>query len=507
MKKLISLLLVFVLVFSSLSVLALADTLTLYCDGDFEYYIEENEAYIIKVLAVDEDGLVAIPSLVSKSESNKINSSLAAARDISVDDNETDDPYANLVRVVSIKEGAFNSVYSLVKTVSIPPYVREIEEKALKVPNLESIVVSEQNTSYCSLNGSLYNYDKDLFIFHPMASADSLIASTVTTIQPGAFEDSKNITSVTIPAGVTAIPDFCFNNCYELSVVNFSSSNIASIGEYAFSSTALESVQFSSAISFIDAWAFYESANLEELIIPESATEVTIGDAAFIGCPILGLTLYRNVTSIGDHAFGFYYDDMYLSEYPLIITGYKYSPDKTSTTNTFAYADSYEFEFRPLDPIYSVKVQSINNSIKNYHGQMFLYKGKTLKYTTESNNGVYVFNNVEVDEYSIYVLTEFGVLVNLNKKASVTEGYIETFTTTTTKYSPTGDLNRDGIIDMSDISLLLGGNYSSSNPAYDINKDGIVDVKDISIVLDKYNYAAEASKIVADYSTPTIPIP
>lgn len=505
MKKFISVILALTLLFSTFSVLAFADSQTIYRDGDVEFYVVEKEAYIVKVLDTN-DGEVVIPSLVSCTDSNKITT--ISANDISGDDNETEDPYMNMIRVVAVLDGAFNDIETQVKTVSIPVYVKEIGESALRLVNLESVYVSEKNTTYSSYNGSLYNKAQDVFILHPEASVDPTIASTVKTIMPNAFEKSRLITSVTIPSGVTAIPDYCFNDCTNLQTVNFSSSNIKSIGEYAFSSTKIESVEFSSSIETIAPFAFYGSENLSELVIPQSAANVTVGSAAFLGCPILHLTLYRNVTEIGDHAFGFYYSDLVLNKYNLVITGYKYSPDKTATTNTFAYADENEFDFVPLDPIYSINVKATSSSINTYNAKMFLYKNKNLKYTAESDNGTFTFKDVEADNYSIYVLTEFGVLLNLGIKASVTSGSIENYNYITVKHSPTGDLNKDGIIDMSDVSILLSsGNYGSeTNLANDINHDGVVDVKDISIILDSANYAAQADKIVADHSTPVIPL-
>ncbi len=512
MKKFISILLAITLIFSVVSVVAFAEGEDVYRDGNVEFIVIENEAYITKVLNTDE-GAVAIPPVVSKADTNKITAKIAG-KDISGDDNETDDPYDDsFIHVVAILDGAFLDIESAVKSVTLPVYLKEIGNDALRLINLEKITVHEKNQTFSSLNGSLYNKAQTTFFLHPAKSADSSIASTVTSIMPKAFEDSSLITSVTIPAGVTEIPDYCFNNCTALETVNLG--GIAKIGEWAFSSTNLTSAEFGDSISKIAPFAFYDCDDIDNVVIPETAANVTVGSAAFFGCPILNITLYRNVTEIGDHAFGYYYQDMVLKKYPTVITGYKYTPDKTATTNTFAYAVAEDpgytfepFEFHPLDPIYSVNVTATDPSISLYNAQMFLYKNKTLKYTAESDDGQFSFKDVSVDDYSVYVLTQFGVLVKLDFKASVTEGYVEDFSYATDKYAPTGDLNRDGIIDMSDVSMLLGGgNYMSANPACDINLDGIVDVGDIAVILNSSNYAAVSDKIVADHSTPTIPIP
>ncbi len=56
------------------------------------------------------------------------------------------------------------------------------------------------------------------------------------------------------------------------------------------------------------------------------------------------------------------------------------------------------------------------------------------------------------------------------------------FTVTATK---TGDLNNDGAVNVSDLSILLS-NYGTTNAVADINKDNIVNILDLSILLSNY---------------------
>jgi len=76
-----------------------------------------------------------------------------------------------------------------------------------------------------------------------------------------------------------------------------------------------------------------------------------------------------------------------------------------------------------------------------------------------------------------------------------------------------GDVNRDGIIDETDITLIrdrFGAKVGEPNydPIYDLNQDGVIDVKDIVMAAENYgktiwDYWAEKQKEIA-IKTPLI---
>ena len=86
-----------------------------------------------------------------------------------------------------------------------------------------------------------------------------------------------------IPSTVTTIEDFTFQSCESLKEVSIPSS-VNSIGEYAFSFTALNTVTLPESLKTIGKGAFYECEDLEKINIPAN-TEV-VGDCAFMGCAI-----------------------------------------------------------------------------------------------------------------------------------------------------------------------------------------------------------------------------
>lgn len=513
MKKFISILLAIVLVFSAVSVIAFAGTDTLYRDGNFEYYIYEDGAYIVNILGTN-SGAVVIPSRVSSDPESIVSGSVSRAKGLDNDDNDAPDPFGgSYVYVRGFLNGSFDNVTEEVTSVSIPYSITSMDVKELGCPNLKTITVDDKNTVYSSLNGSLYNADKTTFILHPQASTDSTIADSVTAIEIGAFKDSTAITSVVIPDSLTVISDECFMGCTALRDVNFASSNITEIGVRAFANTALTGVEFGNSIQTIGGFAFLNSGAISSLVIPETAPEVHLCSGAFMGCPILNVTLYRNVVfgdggeDTGDHAIGFYFDGVNLEKYNTTITGYKYSEDKQNTTELFAYADENGFKFIPLDPIYTATITASSESVSNYNAEMYLYRSKTLKYTASSNNGVFVFHDVDPGEYSIYIKTQFGLFTRSTLKANVAGGTVEEYNFTTLKYAPVGDLNKDGVIDMSDVAILLQtGVYNQDAPDYDIDGSGTVDILDIGIVLNAANYGETADKVIASNTTPITPL-
>ena len=125
----------------------------------------------------------------------------------------------------------------------------------------------------------------------------------VTNIGRDAFRYCKEMTSVTIPEGVTHIDIRAFDQCYGLKSVRFPSS-LKVIGFAAFGKcVGLKSVAIPEGVSCIEMDAFNGCCGLESVVIPDSVTR--IGERAFLGCQELtSVTIPAKVTSIGEGAFG-----------------------------------------------------------------------------------------------------------------------------------------------------------------------------------------------------------
>ena len=108
------------------------------------------------------------------------------------------------------------------------------------------------------------------------------IPDSVTTIGDHAFSYCSSLTSVTIPNSVTTIGELAFYDCSSLTSVTIPNS-VTTIGEWAFSGcSSLTSVTIGSGVTTIGDNAFCSCTSLDNITIPDSVT--SIGGGAFSGC-------------------------------------------------------------------------------------------------------------------------------------------------------------------------------------------------------------------------------
>ena len=124
----------------------------------------------------------------------------------------------------------------------------------------------------------------------------------VTGIGTESFRGCKELTSVTIPEGVTHIDVHAFDNCIGLKSVSLPSS-LRSISFAAFGGcSALESVTIPNGVRSIAADAFNGCRKVKSLVIPESVTH--IGDRAFCAWRELeSVAIPSGVANIGKGVF------------------------------------------------------------------------------------------------------------------------------------------------------------------------------------------------------------
>lgn len=164
----------------------------------------------------------------------------------------------------------------------------------------------------------------------------TITATGITSIGGAAFQNTKSLTTIEIPASVTTIGVLAFsgsgiskftvaegNNDFktdtddgkalltsngETLVVFVPSATgsytipdgVKTIGSYSFSNTALTSIVIPGTVTTIEEGAF-ESSALTSLVIPESVT--TIGRMAFMQSALTSIVIPSSVTSIGYAAF------------------------------------------------------------------------------------------------------------------------------------------------------------------------------------------------------------
>lgn len=108
------------------------------------------------------------------------------------------------------------------------------------------------------------------------------LPSSINSIGQYAFE-GQNLTSITIPEGITEIPDKCFWYCTKLTTVSLPE-GLEIIGESAFEKcTLLSAINIPNSCTKIDGYAFYDCRQLS-ISIPEQLEY--LGPQAFCRCKI-----------------------------------------------------------------------------------------------------------------------------------------------------------------------------------------------------------------------------
>lgn len=219
---------------------------------------------------------------------------------------------------------------------TIPDSVTNISADAFgRCFNLYAINVVSSNAAYSSLGGVLFNKNQTTLIECPPGFYGGYsIPSTVTTIGPYAF-DFSGVTSFQIPASVTNIATPAFTSLFTTAITVdpanafFSSTNgvlfnksqttllaypsglggtytipagIPNIGDYAFLGSQLSGITIPGSVTNIGNWAISEMANLTNVVISNGV--ISIGNDAFSDDAHVGnLTIPGSVRSIGDNAF------------------------------------------------------------------------------------------------------------------------------------------------------------------------------------------------------------
>ena len=130
------------------------------------------------------------------------------------------------------------------------------------------------------------------------------IPASVTSIEGFAFYQCGSLASITLPEGLTSIGGNAFSGCGSLTAITIPAS-VTSIGNAAFSTcNSLTSIAIPASVTSIGDNMFSNCSSLTAITLPASVT--SIGAYAFSSCPNLAsITLPENLTSIGDNAFYF----------------------------------------------------------------------------------------------------------------------------------------------------------------------------------------------------------
>ena len=150
--------------------------------------------------------------------------------------------------------------------------------------------------------GNYYSYDCYDRWFDGLEEID--IPETVTTIGEDAFENCKNLTTVTGMKNVTKIGSNAFQNCTSLASVRIPNS-VTSLGTYIFDGcSSLTDVALGEGLTSIPSYMFSNCESLKNIKIPYNVA--TIGSYAFLNdTAFTEITIPRKTTAINSNAFSY----------------------------------------------------------------------------------------------------------------------------------------------------------------------------------------------------------
>lgn len=192
--------------------------------------------------------------------------------------------------VTAIGDNAFRNSAALA-TVSLGGNVESIGSRAFA------------NTAISSFT---YNSDATLgdYIFEGVSVEGTLtVGDAITELPMGLITGWEGLTALHLGAGITKLPASAFATLPGLKEIV--ADNVTSIGQYAFSGTAIESFTISDKVTSIGVQAFKDCAKLKTVYYnAPDVTDITSASKLFAGCTALEKVVFgANITAIPAYMF------------------------------------------------------------------------------------------------------------------------------------------------------------------------------------------------------------
>ena len=216
-------------------------------------------------------------------------------------------------QITWIGDRAFNKCSNLKTIKNVPAGLNAINEWCFEATALESVDLS--NTNVTIMKDGVFFNNKHLTsiqlpnkleqffdnAFNGCTVLNSIVMpSTVKDIYNYVFQDCTSLSDVTLNEGCTTLGHHVFKNC-PLAAVTFPKT-LGSIGEYAFESTNLKTVDLSNTkIEHLPNGCFYNCQQLKDVKLPIKLTD--IGERAFYNSAIASITFPSSLQKINAWAF------------------------------------------------------------------------------------------------------------------------------------------------------------------------------------------------------------
>ena len=233
---------------------------------------------------------------------------------------------------LTIPEGITNVESSAVwncanlTTIRVPASVTSLQSNYGYCPNIQQIIVADENTDYCSVDGALYYEDMSVFLYCPTAkSGEFVIPEGVQRSVNSLFAGCTQITRISIPSTFTNFNGGAFEGC--ISLLEFTVAE----GNTRFS--AQDGVLYNSDKTKL---IKYPCGKTGDFMIP--ATVIEADYSAFESCNnIQKLTVEEGNTAFrAEDNFLYDYNKTALLYIPKDYTGVLYIPEGVEGIETYA---------------------------------------------------------------------------------------------------------------------------------------------------------------------------
>jgi len=226
--------------------------------------------------------------------------------------------------------------------------------------SLTAFTVSALNAYYSSADGVLFDQGQTLLIQFPAGNpeGDYMLPASVTSIGDYAFENCTSLTNITMGSNVASIGMGVFWSCSGLTTVVIPNS-VTSIGNSAFyACSGLTNVTLGNRVTVIGSGAFEDCGSLTTIVIPASVSYLE--DYVFDECGSLtAITVDpANPYYCSPNGVLFNHDQTTLMQYPEAKTGSYIIPDSVTS---FGYS-----AFNYCTNLTSLAIDNKVASIENY---------------------------------------------------------------------------------------------------------------------------------------------
>lgn len=362
-------------------------------------------------------------------------------------------------QITWIGDHAFKSCKNLNTIKNIPSELNDIKSWCFEETGLESVDLSNtkvtimkdgvfyNNTSLTSIKlpNKLENFWDNAF--YGCTSLNNIeMPSTVVGIYNHVFDGCTSLTNVKFNDSYTTLGTHVFKNC-PLDAVTFPNT-LKSIGEYAFESTNLKTVDLSNTqITSLPNGSFYDCEQLSDVKLPKELTY--IGEKAFYKETIASITFPPSLEKIGAWAF----QNTQLTNVVI--------PTQCSSIEQGAFIDNANLTTVVINGLeYYLAYQAFCNCSK--------------------------LTDIYITSKEAPVAERYGFPFNNNPKVHVMKDFVDIFSElkTSENYNPCNTTKFD-----SNLSLTLGKEWTTFTSAYNLDFSS---VEGLTAYTAKYNEANDA---------------